>query len=97
MRNPRKKIKDFEIIKRFRAESPEFFKKVQWLGGILTSVGGLLVATPLGAPMITAGGIMFLLAKLPVKGMSVEDAKKLVEESEKLRLELETLKNSAQK
>ncbi len=94
MKNPRKKFKDIEIIKRFRTESPEFFKKVQWLGGILGSVGTLLVATPLGAPMITAGGIMLLLGKLPNKGMSVEEAKKLVEESEKLRLELETLKSS---
>lgn len=83
---PRKKLKDMEVVKRFKAESPDFFKKVQWLGGILTTLGGVLIATPIGVPLATAGGVMVIIGKLPVKGLSVEDA-------EKLKSELETLKS----
>lgn len=86
MRRPRRKIKDMEFIKRLKSESPDFFKKIQWIGGILTTVGAILVATPIGVPITTAGLAMTLIAKLPNKQkISNEEIEQLQEEIEKLK------------
>jgi len=96
MEEPRKKFKDREIIKRLRTESPDFFKKVQKLGGFLMTISPLLLLIPFTAPFagisLTAGTVMLAVGKLPNKGVSIEEAKKLIEESEKLKNEIEKLK-----
>lgn len=87
---PRIKLK--EVRERWRAESPDFFKKIQWLGGILTTIGGILITTPIGLPLTTAGGVMMIVGKLPVKGVTLEEANKLREDAEKAKEELNKLK-----
>lgn len=91
----RKKIKDWEIIKRWKSESPEFFKKAQWLGGALVTISPILLFTPL-APISAlvgiGGGMMTVMAKFPVKGISLEEAKKLKEDAQKATEELNKLK-----
>jgi hypothetical protein len=34
----------FELFARVRAESPEFFKKLQWLSGIISGIAGTIKA-----------------------------------------------------
>jgi hypothetical protein len=90
------KLKEREVIKRLKSESPEFFKKLQWFGGILVTISPFLLLFPLTAPFSlitgTSGALITGISKLPVKGISLDDAKKLKEEAEKLKLELENLK-----
>lgn len=74
-----------EIIKRFSAESPSFFKKIQALGLTLGGVGGVIMSLPELAPtvqlpeiivklagyFVVAGLVSAAIAKTTVKDTSV--------------------------
>jgi len=63
-----------ELYNRFTANSPKFFKKLQYFGLYLTTLGGGLVAIPgvpekiatIGGYLLTAGAVLSVVAKLPV-------------------------------
>ncbi len=91
----RKKNKDWEIVKRWKSESPDFFKKLQWLGGTLVAISPILLVTPLAPISILVGaigGATTIVAKFPMKGVSLEEAQKLIEEKNKAIEELNKLK-----
>lgn len=93
----KKRFKDREIVKRLNSESPDFFKKVQWFGGILITISPLLlfsgVLAPFSAATFAAGSAMVAVGKLPMKGLSLEEAHKAAEKIKLLEKELENLKN----
>lgn len=63
-----------ELWNRLTANSPKFFKKLQYFGLYLTGLGGGLIAIPgipekiatIGGYIITAGAVISVVAKLPV-------------------------------
>ena len=65
-----------KLIKRWKAETPDFWKKVQTIGISIGAVGGIIVSAPVALPaaLITIGGYMVavgsvaaVLSKLTVK------------------------------
>lgn len=69
-----------KLVKRWKAETPDFWKKVQTIGITIGAVGGVIVSAPvvLPAALITIGGYMVavgsvaaVLSKLTVKDASV--------------------------
>ena len=64
-----------ELSNRWTENSPKFFKKLQYIGLYLASVGGGLTAIPgvpeklsqIGGYLLTAGAVIAVIAKLPVK------------------------------
>lgn len=69
-----------KLVKRWKAETPDFWKKVQTIGIGIGAVGGIIVSAPvvLPAALITIGGYMVaigsvaaVLSKLTVKDVSV--------------------------
>ena len=67
-----------EIIQRFKAPTPLFFKKVQRLGVSLTALGGAIQVIPhistriseLSVNMMVAGGVIVALAQFAVTNTS---------------------------
>ncbi|HET8686547.1 MAG TPA: hypothetical protein VFM18_07760 [Methanosarcina sp.] len=69
-----------EFLKRLSLPSPSFFKKVQWIGGVLVAVGGGILAIKSQYPdavtigflakyareLMAIGGTIALIGKLPV-------------------------------
>lgn len=63
-----------ELWNRLTANSPKFFKKLQYFGLYLSGLGGGLVAIPgisekiaaIGGYLLTAGAVISVVAKLPV-------------------------------
>jgi len=63
-----------ELWNRLTANSPKFFKKLQYFGLYLSAVGGGLIAIPgvpekiatVGGYLLTAGAVISVVAKLPV-------------------------------
>lgn len=65
-----------KLVKRWKAETPDFWKKVQTIGISIGAVGGIIVSAPVALPaaLITIGGYMVavgsvaaVLSKLTVK------------------------------
>jgi len=84
----------FEIFSRLKTESPVFFKKLQWVSGILLAIGGilkLLLSTKVWLPSnaegisdflgyaITAITTVFGTSFLPTKDTSLSDANRLAD------------------
>jgi ABC-type xylose transport system permease subunit len=70
-----------ELMKRWKAKTPSFWKTVQKIGLAAGAVGAVLVAAPVALPaalvttagyLVTAGGVTAALAQL-----TVEDTKEL--------------------
>jgi ABC-type xylose transport system permease subunit len=64
------------ISERFKAPTPNFWKKIQKIGLTLGAIGGILVAAPITLPaaivtaagyMVVAGGVTATLSQLTVK------------------------------
>lgn len=64
------------VIKRAKAPTPKFFKKVRTIGLLLTASGGAILASPLVLPVALvsaagyvtlAGGVMSALGQMAVK------------------------------
>ncbi len=51
-------ITDNEVVKRAKAPTPKFFKKLRMIGLVITALGGSILAAPVVLPtaIITAGG-----------------------------------------
>jgi hypothetical protein len=49
-----------EIIERFSAPTPKFFRVLRTIGMVIASIGGALVAAPIALPvgLVTAGGYL---------------------------------------
>jgi hypothetical protein len=69
-----------KLVKRWKSETPDFWKKVQKIGIGIGAVGGIIVSAPVALPaaLITVGGYMVavgsvaaVLSKLTVKDASV--------------------------
>jgi hypothetical protein len=69
-----------KLVKRWKAETPDFWKKVQKIGIGIGAVGGIIVSAPVALPaaLITVGGYMVavgsvaaVLSKLTVKDATV--------------------------
>ena len=65
-----------ELTKRWKAETPKFWKTVQKIGIAAGAVGAVLVAAPVALPagivalggyLVTAGGVAAALSQLTVK------------------------------
>jgi|LauGreDrversion4_2_1035121.scaffolds.fasta_scaffold40102_5 hypothetical protein len=73
-----------KLVKRWKAETPDFWKKVQKIGIGIGAVGGVIVGLPVALPaavvtiggyMVAVGSVAAVLSKLTVKDPSVlEDA-----------------------
>lgn len=60
------------IIDRFKAPTPNFWKKVQKVGITIGSLGAILIAPPIGLSvvggyLITAGSVIGVLSQLTVE------------------------------
>jgi hypothetical protein len=60
------------IIERFKATTPNFWKKVQKVGITIGSLGAILIAPPIGLSvvggyLITAGSVIGILSQLTVE------------------------------
>ena len=60
------------IIERFKAPTPKFWKKVQKVGITIGGLGAILVAPPIGLSvvggyLITAGSIIGVLSQLTIE------------------------------
>jgi ABC-type xylose transport system permease subunit len=64
------------ISERFKAPTPNFWKKIQKIGLTLGAIGGILVAAPITLPaaivtaagyMVVAGGVTATLSQLTVE------------------------------
>jgi ABC-type xylose transport system permease subunit len=62
---------------RWSAKTPTFWKKVQKVGLVAGSIGGVLIAAPIALPvtlvtlggyLVTAGGVAAALSQLTVEG-----------------------------
>lgn len=61
-----------KIIERFKAPTPNFWKKVQRLGITIGGLGAILIAPPIGLSvvggyLITAGSVIGVLSQLTVE------------------------------
>ena len=61
-----------ELKRRWNAPTPEFWKKVQNIGVVLAGLGAIVVAPPIGLPvlggyLITGGSIIGVLSQLTIK------------------------------
>lgn len=75
-----------ETIKRAKAETPVFFKKVQYICATLGAIGGVLVAVPasvivLPASVVTIGGYLIVAGLVggAIAKTTVKDASELEE------------------
>jgi hypothetical protein len=68
------------LTKRWKAETPDFWKKVQKIGVGIGAIGGVLVSAPVALPaalvtiggyMVAVGSVAAVLSKLTVKDPSV--------------------------
>lgn len=50
------------LVKRCKADTPPFFKKLRLVGLVLAAVGGVLVAAPIALPaaIVAAGGYLIV-------------------------------------
>jgi hypothetical protein len=60
------------IIERFKAPTPNFWKRVQRIGITIGSLGAILIAPPIGLSvvggyLITAGSVIGVLSQLTVE------------------------------
>lgn len=69
-----------KLTKRWKAETPEFWKKVQKVGLAIGAIGGVIVSAPvvlpaglitLGGYMVAVGSVAAVLSKLTVVDASV--------------------------
>jgi hypothetical protein len=63
---------NMNIIERFKAQTPNFWKKVQKVGITIGSLGAILIAPPIGLSvvggyLITAGSVIGVLSQLTVE------------------------------
>jgi len=63
---------NMNIIERFKAPTPNFWKKVQKVGITIGSLGAILIAPPIGLSvvggyLITAGSVIGILSQLTVE------------------------------
>jgi hypothetical protein len=63
---------NMNIIERFKAPTPNFWKKVQKVGITIGSLGAILIAPPIGLSvvggyLITAGSVIGVLSQLTVE------------------------------
>ena len=66
------------IIDRFKAPTPKFWKKVQKVGITIGSLGAILIAPPIGLSvvggyLITAGSIIGVLSQLTIEDGSANN------------------------
>lgn len=75
-----------KLAKRWKAETPEFWKKVQKVGLAIGAIGGVIVSAPvvlpaglitLGGYMVAVGSVAAVLSKLTVVDASVLEDKAL--------------------
>ena len=95
---PRIKIKDWEIVRRWNTERPEFFNKANKVGKTIVAVSGLMALVhgliPISIILAPIGGVISVMSRFPEKGISEKEAKELVEKLNQAKLELEKLKTS---
>ena len=69
-----------KLTKRWKAETPEFWKKVQKVGLAIGAIGGVIVSAPvvlpaglitLGGYMVAVGSVAAVLSKLTVVDASI--------------------------
>ncbi len=60
--NENKKSFIKQLVKRYKAETPPFFKKLRLVGLTLAAAGGVLVASPIAIPavVVTIGGYLIV-------------------------------------
>ena len=66
------------IIERFKAPTPKFWKKVQSIGIAIGGLGAILIAPPIGLSvvggyLITAGSIIGVLSQLTIEDGSANN------------------------
>lgn len=74
-----------KLIKRWKAETPDFWKKVQTIGISIGAVGGIIVSAPVALPaaLITIGGYMVAVGSVAavLSKLTVKDAATLENEA----------------
>lgn len=69
-----------EILERFKAPTPKFFRVLRSIGMVIASIGGALVAAPIVLPvgLVTVGGYMAVAGGVmtAVSQVTREDSKK---------------------
>lgn len=70
-------LKNNEVVKRWKSETPSFWKKVQKIGLIAGGIGAVIIASPIALPAIVAsvGGYLALAGSVAatLSQLTVED------------------------
>lgn len=70
-------IKNNEVIKRWKSETPSFWKKVQRIGLIAGGLGAVIIASPIALPaaIVSIGGYLTLAGSVAatLSQLTVED------------------------
>lgn len=72
-----------ELFKRLKQPTPKFFNRLAYIGGLLLTVGGAIVAWPVALPVavVTIGGHLVAVGTtvIAVAKLTVKDPEKLNE------------------
>lgn len=75
-------LKNNEVVKRWKSETPSFWKKVQKIGLIAGGLGAVIIASPIALPativsiggyLTLAGSVTATLSQLTVENKEVLD------------------------
>lgn len=70
-------LKNNEVVKRWKSETPSFWKKIQRIGLIAGGIGAVIIASPIALPALVAsvGGYLALAGSVAatLSQLTVED------------------------
>lgn len=70
-------LKNNEVVKRWKSETPSFWKKIQRIGLIAGGIGAVIIASPIALPAVLAsvGGYLALAGSVAatLSQLTVED------------------------
>lgn len=75
-------LKNNEVVKRWKSETPSFWKKIQRIGLIAGGIGTVIIASPIALPAVLAsvggylalaGSVTATLSQLTVENKEVLD------------------------
>lgn len=74
-------IKNIEVVKRWKSETPSFWKKIQRIGLVAGALGAVIIASPIALPVtiVSVGGYLTLAGSVAatLSQLTVEDKKEI--------------------
>lgn len=74
-------IKNIEVVKRWKSETPSFWKKIQRIGLVAGALGAVIIASPIALPVtiVSVGGYLTLAGSVAatLSQLTVENKKEI--------------------